>query len=199
MSKKTEPWYIHAGLWVVIAILVVVLIQVALIEPTEIIRTQEYNKNEARLRMINLKQAEILYEQKYDRFTDNLDTLINFIRNDSGVLELVSKYDTLKIYTVKGDSTVLKSKNPFVDLISVPYGAPTFYDSLYITPISGRRFIVQIDTLVEVDTVINRRGRIVKIDSTTTIGKRYLIKNPDSDDKIGDVNSDALLNTESWE
>jgi hypothetical protein len=107
----------------------------------------------------------------------------------------MAAFDTVKIYKIDGDTTILKSKNPFSDLVSGPFN----YDSLYTSPRSGKMFIVEIDSLLEVDTVINRRGRIVKIDSIKTIGKRYLIKSPDNDDKIGDVNSDALLNTESWE
>jgi len=195
MSKKAEPWYLHAGLWAVIVVLIVILIQVSITGPTEVIRTKEYNKTESRLRMTNLKHAQILYEQKYDKFSDNLDTLISFIRSDSSVLELMAAFDTVKIYKMDGDTTILKSKNPFRDFVSGPFD----YDSLYISPRSGKMFIVKIDTLLEIDTVINRRGRIVKIDSITTLGKRYLIQSPDSDDKIGDVNSDALLNTESWE
>ncbi len=195
MSKKPEPWYMHAGLWAVIVVLVVILIQVAITEPTEILRTKEYNKTESRLRMTNLKHAQILYEQKYDKYSDNLDTLVNFIRSDSAVLNLMAAFDTVKIYKIDGDTTILKSKNPFSNLVSGPFS----YDSLYTSPRSGNMFIVQVDTLLEIDTVINRRGKIVKIDSITTIGKRYLIQSPDSDDKIGDVNSDALLNTENWD
>jgi len=195
MSKKSEPWYLHAGLWVVIVILGFILIKVSITDPSEVIRTKKYNQQESRLRMTNLKHAEILYQQKYGKFTDNLDTLINFIRTDEGVLKLMAAVDSVKVYRINGDTTVLKSRNPFLDLVSGPFN----YDSLYKTPLSRKFFIVNVDTLLEIDTVINRRGRIVKIDSITTIGKRYLIKNPDSDDKIGDVNSDALLNTESWE
>ena len=65
MKKKAEPWYLHAGLWVVIIILTVVLVQVAILEPTEITRQENYFKSESRLRMTNLKQAEILYENQY--------------------------------------------------------------------------------------------------------------------------------------
>ncbi len=194
-EKKSEPWYLHVGLWAIIVVLIVILIQVSIIGPTEVIATKNYNQQESRLRMTNLKQAEILYEKKFNRFSDNLDTLINFIRTDSSVLNLMAAFDTVKVYRIDGDTTVLKSKNPFSDLVSGPFN----YDSLYISPRSGKLFIVQVDSLLEVDTVINRRGRIVKIDSIKTIGKRYLIKSPDSDDKIGDINSDALLNTESWE
>ncbi len=42
MSKKSEPWYIHAVLYVIIAILVVVLIKVAVIDPTEHIQSENY-------------------------------------------------------------------------------------------------------------------------------------------------------------
>ncbi len=195
MSKKAEPWYLHAGLWAIIVVLVVILIQVSITGPTEILRTKEYNKTESRLRMTNLKHAQILYEQKYDKFSDNLDTLINFIKSDTSVLNLMAAFDTVKIYRMDGDTTIFKSRNPFSDLVSGPFS----YDSLYTSPRSGKMFIVKIDTLLEVDTVINRRGRIVKIDSIITIGKRYLIKSPDSKDLIGDVNSDALLNTENWD
>ena len=195
MSKNAEPWYLHAGLWAIIVVLIVIMIQVSITGPEEIVRTREYNKLESRLRMKNLKQAEILYNEKHKKFTDNLDSLINFIRNDKALLKRMTEFDTVKIYSAKGDSTILKSRNPFVDLVSGTFN----YDSLFFSPKSGKRFIVQVDTLVEADTVIDRRGQIVKVDKITTIGKRYMIKNPDSDDKIGDVTSDALLNTESWD
>lgn len=194
-DNRKEPWYLHAGLWAVIVVLIVILIQVSITGPTEVIATKKYNQDESRLRMSNLKHAQILYEQKYDKYSDNLDTLINFIRTDSTVLNLMVAFDTVKVYKIDGDTTILKSKNPFSDLVSGPFN----YDSLYTSPRSGKMFIVNIDSLLEIDTVINRRGRIVKIDSITTIGQRYLIQSPDSDDKIGDVDSDALLNTESWE
>lgn len=185
MKKKSEPWYIHAGLWAVIVILIFLLIQVAIIEPTEVIETETYLKNESRLRMTNIKQAQILYEKKYEKFSDNLDTLINFIKTDSTVQALV----------VGVDSLTQKSTNPFVNLTDGSF-AP---ESLYTSPRSGNFFIVKIDTLLEIDTVINRRGKIVKVDSNTTIGTRYVLESPDSDDKIGDLYSDALRNTSSWE
>lgn len=185
MKKRTEPWYVHAGLWAVIVILIVILIQVSILEPTEVIRQETYFKNEGRARMTNLMQAEILYEQKYGQFSDNLDTLINFIKTDSSVIKLIRGVDTL----------TQKSTNPFVNLTDGTFTP----ESLYISPRSKAHFVVQIDTLTEIDTVINRRGRIVKIDTTTTIGTRYVIQSPDSDDKIGDIYSDALRNTASWE
>jgi hypothetical protein len=73
---KPEPWYIHAGLYAVIVILAVVLIKVAIIDPKEIVVEEKFNRKESRLRMSNLKEAEILYEKKHGRYTDNLDTLL---------------------------------------------------------------------------------------------------------------------------
>ena len=79
MSKKSEPWYIHAILYVVIVALAYLLIRVAIIEPTEIVEAEKYYKTESRARMSNIKAAEILYEGKFRRYTDNLDTLVHFI------------------------------------------------------------------------------------------------------------------------
>lgn len=185
MKKKSEPWYLHAGLWVVIIILTIILVQVSILEPTEVTRKENYVKNESRLRMSNLKYAEILFEEIHDRYSDNIDTLVYFIKNDTTVNALM----------IGVDSITNKSTNPFVNLT---HGSFT-PESLYTSPRSGKFFVVQIDTLLEIDTVINRRGKIVKIDSTTTIGTRYVIESPDSKDKIGDLNSDALKNTSSWE
>jgi len=185
MKKSNDPWYIHAALWVVIAILTFLLIQVSIIEPTEITRLENYYKTESRARMTNLKQAEMLYEEIHGKYSDNLDTLINFIKTDSTVHALMVGVDTV----------TNKSTNPFVNLTDGKFTP----ESLYTSPRSGKYFIVKIDTTLEVDTVINRRGRIVKIDSTITIGTRYVIESPDSKDKIGDLYSDALKNTSSWE
>lgn len=185
MKKKSEPWYLHAGLWVVIVILTLVLVQVSILEPTEVTRKENYLKSESRLRMINLKHAEILFEEIHERYSDNLDTLVYFIKNDTIVHALM----------IGVDSVTNKSTNPFTNLTHGEFTP----ESLYTSPRSGKYFIVQIDTLLEVDTVINRRGKIVKIDSTTTIGTRYLLESPDSKDKIGDLYSDALKNTSSWE
>jgi hypothetical protein len=46
---------------------------------------------------------------------------------------------------------------------------------------------------------VNRRGNIVRVDTITSIGNRYLLEDPDGYGKIGDLNSDALINTPSWE
>jgi len=63
MISKSDPWYIHAGLYLVIAILTVLLIKVAIIDPHEYVKTEKYNKTESRIRMTNLKEAQMLWEK----------------------------------------------------------------------------------------------------------------------------------------
>jgi len=190
MNKKSEPWYIHALLYVIIIALVLVLVQVSIIEPTEIIKTQTYHKTESRARMLNLMEAEMLYEKKYEVYSDNLDTLINFIKYDSGVAFLMAGFDTL----YRNDSMNLRTTSPF-NILTTGEFTP---ESLYTSPRSGKLFIVKVDTLQEIDTVINRRGKIVKVDTNYTIGTKYVIESPDSKDKIGDLSIEALKNTASW-
>lgn len=184
MNPKSEPWYIHGILYVVIIVLAYILVRVAIIEPTQVLENEKYFKEEARLRMANLKEAQILWEQKHGAFTDNLDSLIAFISSPY-VQKVRSAVDTIS----------KRSKDPFKVLTSGEFTP----ESLFYSPKSHKRFIVQIDTSVAKDTVIDRTGRIVKIDSSRVIGKRYVIQNPDSKDKIGDLYSDALKNTASWE
>ncbi|MBU1096920.1 MAG: hypothetical protein CVV23_02105 [Ignavibacteriae bacterium HGW-Ignavibacteriae-2] len=187
MSAKSEPWYIHAILYVIIFALAYVLIRVAIIDPTEVIEKETYIKTESRLRMSNLREAQILWQKRFGTFTDNLDTLIGFIKNDTGVAKLLTGFD----------STRMKSTNPFKNLSTGSFVA----DSLFYYPGNHLRFVMRVDTSTAVDTIINRRGTIVKIDSSKTMGSRYLIETPDSlnRDKIGDLFSDALKNTASWE
>jgi hypothetical protein len=197
MIRKSDPWYVHAALYVVIVGLIYLLIYVAIIEPTEVINRETYYKNESRARMDNIRQAQILWEERYETYSDNLDSLIHFIKTDTGVVNTVLGFDSI----------TMRSTNPFVDLTAIePFvndSGDTIFsfnpDSLFVSPKSHRRFIVKVDTTVDIDTVINRRGRIVKIDTIVTTGQRYVIENPDSKDRIGDLFSDALKNTASWE
>ncbi|PJA97367.1 MAG: hypothetical protein CO129_01655 [Ignavibacteriales bacterium CG_4_9_14_3_um_filter_34_10] len=184
MNLKSEPWYIHGILYAIIFILAYVLIRVAIIEPSDQLEKEKYFKEEGRLRMTNLKEAQILWQQKKGKFTDSIDSLVNFISSDY-VKKVRAQVDTISN----------KSKDPFKVLTSGEF----FPESLYYSPKSHSRFIVQIDTSVARDTVIDRTGRIVKIDSSRVIGTRYVIQNPDSKDKIGDLYTEALKNTASWE
>ena len=164
MSSKSEPMYIHLILYVVMAVLVFILIKVAYIDPNKVVEQEKYYKQESRLRMSNLRVAERLWDAKNKQFTDNLDSLIMFLKNDPSVQKAMTGTDTIT-------------------------GKPTNH-----TP-----YIIQVDTSETADTVIDRRGRIIKIDTIRTIGQRYFIKGPDGYGTIGDVSNEALKNTASWE
>ena len=185
MNKRKEPWYIHAPLYLLIVVLSYILIQVAIIEPKEVVQRENYFKTESRLRMTNIKQAEILWQEKHHRFTDNLDSLVNMIKTDTSVV---------KLYTVK--DTTGQIRNPFVALKSTGEFTP---ESLFYAPKSHRFYILQVDTSTSYDTVVNRWGKIISVDTTVVIGNRYFLKDPDGYGKIGDLYNDALKNTASWE
>jgi hypothetical protein len=70
MGTKSDPLYVHIALYVVIAILTVILIKVAIVDPREYVAAEKYYKTESRLRMDNIKEAEILYVRKYKSFTN---------------------------------------------------------------------------------------------------------------------------------
>jgi len=183
--KKSEPWYIHTALWVVIIILTYILIRVSIINPGKYVAQEKYFKHESRLRMDNLRQAELLYSNKYDRFSGSIDSLRAFVENDTSVQKLLTGIDSLT-----GRST-----NPFKKLSNGTFS----FDSLYATPKSFSPYILQVDTTMSVDTVISRRGKIKSIDTTYVIGTKYFIKDPDGYGTIGSLSSAALKNTASWE
>jgi hypothetical protein len=185
MSQKSDPRYIHYILGGVIIVLIYVLAKVAILDPTETVAKEEYFKRESRLRMKNLKEAEVLWFQKHNKFTDNLDSLVNFIKTDAKVQKLM----------VGIDSLTKRTTNPFVKLSSGEFTP----DSLFKTPKSQVFYKVMIDTSVNADTIINRTGKIVKIDSSITLGSRYSIEDPDKYGSVGDLYNDALKNVLSWE
>ncbi|MCF8259935.1 MAG: hypothetical protein K9J12_04120 [Melioribacteraceae bacterium] len=185
MSRRNEPWYIHAVLYTIIAILVFALVQVAIIKPTRVVEKEKYWKTESRLRMNNIRQAEILWERQKGNYVDNLDTLIHFIKTDTTVQNIVAGIDTM----------TGRASNPFVKL-TVGEFVP---ESLFVSPKSGNRYTLKIDSSITIDTVINRFGRIVRIDTTKEIGNLYFIECPDGYGSIGDVSNNALKNTASWE
>jgi len=186
MSSKSnqDPWYLHAGLYAVVVVLVLILIKVAIIDPREIVETERYNKTETRLRMTNLKEAQILWEKKNGRFTDNLDELVEFI-NSSYVDSIRNAFDSL----------TMRMADPFKNLSHGEFTP----ESLVVSPKSRQRFIIAIDTSLSVDSVFTTRGRFVRVDSTKRIGTKYLIADPDGYGTIGSIESDALKNTASWE
>ncbi len=185
MKKKKEPWYIHAGLYAVIAILSFVLIKVAIIDPTEYIDTENYNSSESHLRMENIRQAEILWQKQNESYSDNLQELVTFVKTDSTVLSLISGFDSL----------TNRSTNPFKKLSDGTFNA----EALLTSPGSKTVYSLKIDTTTTIDTIINRTGKLVKVDTVTTIGNLYLLACPDGYGTIGDLESAGLKNTASWD
>jgi len=185
MTKKSEPWYIHAILYVIIAILIVVLIKVAILDPTEHIKKEEYFRTESRLRMDNIRQAQILWQKENDQYSDNLEQLTTYVKTDSNVKSLIEGIDTL----------TKRSTNPFKNLTSGVFEP----DSLLFSPKSHSSYVLQIDTTTTIDTVINQRGKIVRVDTNTVIGTVYYLECPDGYGTIGDLESPTLRNTASWE
>ncbi len=185
MDLKTDPWYVHAGLYLVIAILTVLLVKVAIIDPHDYVESEKYYKTESRLRMTNLKEAQILWERKNGNYSGNLDALIEFIISDPYVDSVVNAFDSL----------IMKIANPFKPLSNGDF-VP---DSLKWSPKSHSVYVLQIDTAVVIDTVINRRGKITRVDTSITFGTRYYLEDLDGYGTIGSLDTDALKNTASWE
>ncbi len=192
MKQSSDPWYIHAALYLIIAILTVILVKVAIIDPKAYVEKEKYYRTESRLRMENIKEAEILWQKKRGSFTDNLDSLIYFIKTDSLVDSIRHAKDTV---WVSSDSIRLKSLDPFEPLTQGEF-VP---DSIKWTPKSHSLYILQIDTSVSIDTFITKRGKISRIDTTVVLGTRYYLEDPDGYGSIGSLDNDALKNTASWE
>ena len=184
-SQAGDSWYVHAALYLVIAILSIILIKVAIIDPKNAVEQDRFWKTESRLRMNNIKAAEILYQKKFGNYTDNLDKLIGFIETDSYVDSVVNAFDSL----------TMKPANPFKPLSNGIFSP----DSLKQSPKSFQAYILQIDTSIAIDTTINRRGRVVAIDTTVVLGTKYFLEDPDGYGTVGDLYNDALKNTSSWE
>ncbi len=185
MISKSDPWYLHAALYAVILILTILLVKVAIIDPNNEVQKENYYKNESRLRMKDLKEGEILYFKKHNQFTGDLDSLVNFIKTSPLVDSAMSAYDTL----------THKSTNPFAKLTTNKFSP----DSLIWTPKSHQPYTLEVDTSVSIDTVVNRYGRITKIDTSKKIGTKYYIEDPDGYGTIGSITNEALKNTASWE
>jgi hypothetical protein len=183
--SKGESWYVHLLMYGIIAVLVFILIKVAYIDPNEVLEKEKFYKQESRLRMSNIRAAERLWQEKYGKFTDNVDSLLAFLKNDPRVKKAIAGID----------SVTKKSTNPFINL-STGLFEP---DSIWKSPKSNLKYLVQVDTSEIADTIIDRRGRILKIDKIRTIGQRYFLSCPDGYGTIGDLRSDAMKNTASWE
>jgi len=184
-SKNDDPWYVHAGLYFIVAILTFLLIKVAVIDPSAEVEAEKYFKDETRIRMANLKEAQILFEKKNGAFTSSLDKLIDFIKNDRFVDSVVNAFDSL----------TMKPANPFKNLSDGNFTP----DSLFLSPKTYQRFVMKIDSSVVSDTIVNPSGKILRVEKKTVIGKKYYIEDPNGYGTIGSIDNDALKNTASWE
>lgn len=182
---KPESWYIQALLYFIIVILVVILLKIAIIDPTKVVEKEKYYRQESRLRMKNIKEAEILWNKKFGHFTGSLDSLINFVKTDAMVDSIVNAVGSLS----------KKPLNPFVPFTSGQFTP----DSLYRTPKSHHQYLLRVDTSISADTIYERNHHIKRIDSRTVIGNRYYLEDPDGYGSVGSLESDELKNTASWE
>ncbi|MCX8056686.1 MAG: hypothetical protein N3F03_03625 [Ignavibacteria bacterium] len=173
-THKSEPAYIHIILILIIVGLTYLLIQVAILEPQRILEQERYWKEESRLRMTNIKQLEILYKEKFGKYTDNFDSLFNLFRKNP---ELQAKADSL-FKPLKHGQFVL--------------------DSLRWSPKSHTQYILKIDTTVTADSVFTKSGRFLRIDTSVVIGQTYYLECPDGYGFIGDINNPAKVNQTSW-
>ena len=184
-SQAGDPWYIHAALYLVIAILAVILIKVAILDPKDAVEQEKFWKTESRLRMNNIKAAQILFQKKFGNYTDDLDKLIRFVKEDKYVDSVMNAFDSL----------TMKPANPFKRLAHGQFTP----ESLKLSPKSFQPYILQIDTSISVDTTINRKGVVVKVDTVRVLGTKYYLEDPDGYGTVGDLFNDALKNTSSWE
>lgn len=183
--QSADPWYLHVILYLIIAVLIIILIKVAIIDPNNAAEKQKYYITESRLRMNNIKAAQILWQKKFGNFTDNIDELINFIKEDKFVDSAVNAVD----------SATMKSSNPFKPLSHGKFTP----DSLKNSPKTFRPYILQIDTSIIFDTTFFRSGNIKNIDTTIIFGTKYFLIDPDEYGTAGNLNNDALKDTSSKE
>ncbi len=184
MTKK-DPWYVHGILYAIIVILIFILVKVAIVDPSRIVEAEKYYQNETRLRLKDLREAEILWEKKHGNFSGNLDSLVSFVKNSTFVDSIRNAKDTI----------TNKSLDPFYKLSNGVFTP----DSLYTTPKSGKRFEVSVDSTRSIDTIYTPSGRIKRIEDNVKMGTMYLINDPDGYGSIGDLENVAKKNTASWE
>jgi len=173
-SRKSEPAYIHIILILIIVGLTYLLIQVAILEPQRVLEQERYFKEESRLRMLNLKQLELLYKEKTGKYTDSFDSLFALFRKDPNIS---SKADSLFRPLSNGQFVL---------------------DSLRWSPKSHTEYILKIDSTLQVDSVFTKSGRFLRMDTTLVKGEIYYIECPDGYGSIGDLTNPNKVNQTSW-
>ncbi len=173
-THKSEPAYIHIILVLIIVGLTYLLIQVAILEPQRVLVQEQFFKEESRIRMSNIKQLELLYKEKFGKYTDSFDSLFNLFKSTPAISEKV-------------DSLFKPSK----------YGLFVL-DSLKWSPKSHREYILKIDSTMQVDSVFTKTGRFLRMDTTIVKGEIYYVECPDGYGSIGDLSNPAKVNSTSW-
>jgi hypothetical protein len=80
---------------IILKIIIVLLLGVLVYtiwEPFEHVRVEEQNMQESRLRMSNLRNAQMFYHRQYSTYQSDIDSLLRWIQTDSLV---VAKSDSL--------------------------------------------------------------------------------------------------------
>ncbi|MCK6606491.1 MAG: hypothetical protein L6Q59_16465 [Ignavibacteriaceae bacterium] len=182
MAQSRDPLYLHVGLYAIVVVLVVILIKIAVIDPKEIVQQEKYYQKESRLRMLLLRDAQQAYFSVKGKFTTSVDSLINFLKSPEGE----------KLYMAIDSIT---NKPVYKNL----YANKGLIDSLRKTPKSLQPYIVLVDTSRSFDSTVTAAGRLLKVDTTITVGTKYRIEDPDGYGTVGDLSNDALKNSASWE
>ena len=120
---------IRVALQVVLAIVIVGLaywLYVSITEPYKVIEREEAMTELTRSRMDDVRKAMVRYEQQNSRYPSTLDSLVQFVKEDS-------------LYRIAGDSI---------------FGQGFVPDSLPYSPRTGRRFELAINDTARVKTYL---------------------------------------------
>jgi hypothetical protein len=125
----------------IVIVLLLALLVYTIWEPFDIVREEEINLRESRLRMSNIRSAQMFYFKHHDAYITDLDSLIYWIQTDSLV--------------------IAKSDSLFVPLAESPF-VP---ESLRYSPKSHRVYRMVVD-----DTSATKRYLIEDPDGYGSIG-----------------------------
>jgi hypothetical protein len=167
----------------IIVILAVVLLKVVYLDPKAQSEQEENFKTESRLRMYNLRSAQKAYFDKNERFSGNIDELLNFIRS----LGIDSTLSPVKDSSDSGFSFRLLSNGKFV------------IDSLKFSPKVYLPYSFALDSTRVIDSVFTENGQFIRVDTSFTMGNRFKITDPSGYGSVGNLFFDALKYSASWE
>ncbi len=129
----------------------------SIVLPYQKVEARQAMTEHVRARMLDVRDALIRFEQRYDHFPPSeggLDSLMNFIRTDSVMRAIADSLFYDKAYGLALDSLIYSPRPPH------------------------KRFIY------------------AKTDSL--IREIYVLKDPDTDAKIGSLTNTTLINTPNW-